>query len=175
MFHFLKREVETVFVHRFSNATMPITRLPINCGHYWVLNGVLIGYFVFHPLYTDPGYSDCEHAVYCGLFLLFEVLNAWTHIILRNLRPEGTKKRGIPVGAGFGFVSCANYWWEICAWVTFAVYSHALTSYIFLLASFYTLVNWAGDRHRRYLKEFDGKEGRPMYPRNRTSLVPFVL
>ncbi len=28
MFHFIKREYETVFVHRFSNATMPLRNLP---------------------------------------------------------------------------------------------------------------------------------------------------
>lgn len=35
LLHFIKREFETLFIHRFSNATMPIHRLPINCFHYW--------------------------------------------------------------------------------------------------------------------------------------------
>ncbi|ETW15332.1 hypothetical protein PFFVO_05626 [Plasmodium falciparum Vietnam Oak-Knoll (FVO)] len=35
LFHFIKREFESLFIHRFSNATMPIIRVPINCGHYW--------------------------------------------------------------------------------------------------------------------------------------------
>lgn len=51
LFHFLKREVESLFVHRFSNPTMPIARLPINCSHYWLLCGASIGYYLCHPKY----------------------------------------------------------------------------------------------------------------------------
>ena len=35
--HYLKREYETLFVHRFSLGYMPWTNLPKNCFHYWVL------------------------------------------------------------------------------------------------------------------------------------------
>lgn len=175
MFHFLKRELETIFVHRFSNATMPVTRLPINCGHYWGLNGLLIGYFLFHPLYQEPLRPPYLAEVLIFIFFISELLNMKTHLILRDLRPEGTKKRGIPEGAGFGWVSCANYFWEIVAWTAFAVFSQCLTSYIFLLMSFVTLVDWSKTRHRRYIKEFDGKDGRPLYPRNRKALLPFLL
>ena len=175
MFHFIKRELETVFVHRFSNATMPVTRLPINCGHYWGLNGLLIGYFLFHPLYQEPQRYEGMNWILAGVFLVAEGLNLQTHLILRDLRPQGTKKRGVPQGAGFGLVSCANYSWELVAWGAFAVLSQCFTSYLFLLVSFVTLVDWAKTRHRRYLKEFDGKEGRPLYPPGRKALIPFLL
>ena len=55
--HYLKRELETIFVHRFSNSTMPFKRIFINSGHYWVTCGTLIGYFFFHPKHTEPGLS----------------------------------------------------------------------------------------------------------------------
>ena len=45
--HFLKREWETVFVHRFSHGTMPLSNLFKNSFHYWVLSGVLLAYDVF--------------------------------------------------------------------------------------------------------------------------------
>lgn len=57
LFHYLKRELESVFVHRFSNGTMPFFNVFKNSFHYWVLSGVLIAYDVYRPSYTPPAYS----------------------------------------------------------------------------------------------------------------------
>ncbi|GJD08546.1 ABC transporter B family member 2 [Galdieria sulphuraria] len=51
LFHFGKRELETLFVHRFSHSTMPWKNLVKNCSYYWGF-AALIGYFLCHPLYT---------------------------------------------------------------------------------------------------------------------------
>lgn len=53
-FHFLKREYESVFVHRFSNSTMPLRNLFQNSFHYWVLSGLLIGYYLYSPGFISP-------------------------------------------------------------------------------------------------------------------------
>lgn len=81
LLHFLKREYETLFVHRFSNGTMPLYGLfrkyvflpaseafqrvshiifPIfadpnlfrSCAHYWILSGVALAYAVYGPTYA---------------------------------------------------------------------------------------------------------------------------
>jgi very-long-chain enoyl-CoA reductase len=44
-----------------------------------------------------------------------------------NLRKPGTKVRGIPNGNIYSLVSCANYTWELVAWLAFAVFTQALT------------------------------------------------
>lgn len=173
--HFIKRELESMFVHRFSSATMPFSKLPINCAYYWAFNSLLIGWFFFHPLYTEPDFSPLVKQVLVGSFVVFEVLNGITHLTLRNLRKLGTKERGIPTGFGFGLVSCANYFWEICAWGSFAVFSKTASAYLFFIASVAILTKWALERHYRYKKEFDGKEGRPLYPKGRKALIPFVI
>lgn len=160
MFHFLKREVETLFVHRFSNATMPIMRLPINCAHYWLLCGASVGYFLCHPKYRAP-YGDCRFVIYplATLFLVCEILNFRTHHILRQLRPRGTKARGIPQGCGFQWVSCANYMWETAAWSVFCVLTMCFTSYLFTVVAFGQMLIWALKKHKNYRTNF------PDYPR----------
>lgn len=54
--HFLKRELETLFVHVFSRNSMPFHRALINMFHYWILFGLLVGFELFHH-WTDPQYS----------------------------------------------------------------------------------------------------------------------
>ena len=50
-----------------------------------------------------------------------ELSNFHTHLTLRNLRPEGTRKRAIPQGYGFSLVSFPNYFFEIIGWTVIAV------------------------------------------------------
>ena len=46
--HFAKRELETIFVHKFSKGTMPIFNLFKNSGYYWGF-AFLVAYFVLSP------------------------------------------------------------------------------------------------------------------------------
>ncbi len=41
--HFMKRELETIFIHKFSRPTMPLSNLFKNCAYYWIF-GAVIGY-----------------------------------------------------------------------------------------------------------------------------------
>uniref|UniRef100_A0A0G4HUS2 Ubiquitin-like domain-containing protein n=1 Tax=Chromera velia CCMP2878 TaxID=1169474 RepID=A0A0G4HUS2_9ALVE len=172
LFHYVKRELETLFVHRFSNATMPITSLPKNCSHYWGLFAALVGYFLFHPRYKAPFSDDQTTEIYglAGLMLLFELLNLKTHLVLKNLRPPGTKVRGIPMGWGFQLVSCANYMWESAAWLTFCFLVQCLTCWIFLFIAFAQMSEWAVKKHANYKKEFGDK-----YPWMRSAIIPLIV
>ena len=49
--HFLKREFETIFIHKFSRPTMPLFNLFKNCAYYWTF-GSVIGISMF-ALYFD--------------------------------------------------------------------------------------------------------------------------
>jgi very-long-chain enoyl-CoA reductase len=85
--HYVKRELETLFVHRFSNDTMPFMNLFKNSFHYWFLFGFINMYFFLHPKYTPPTWaSEKVHIAIAILFAIFEFFNLMTHITLRNLR-----------------------------------------------------------------------------------------
>eukprot|EP01016_Furgasonia_blochmanni_P041870 TRINITY_DN549_c0_g1_i4.p1 TRINITY_DN549_c0_g1~~TRINITY_DN549_c0_g1_i4.p1 ORF type:complete len:240 (-),score=29.92 TRINITY_DN549_c0_g1_i4:180-899(-) len=190
--HFLKRELESIFVHIFSKGSIGLWLSFRNYIHYWMILGLGVG--IENNLYfKDPGYSKNFIYVLIGLFGVFEFLNLMCHITLRKLRtrrgeqyselkennkadttPEN-KKRGIPYGWGFDLVSCANYFWEVMIWLTFAVLSRSYSSYAFLFVASGIMAKWAKEKHTKYLKEFDGKEGRPKYPSGRKAIFPYLF
>ncbi|KAL7066901.1 3-oxo-5-alpha-steroid 4-dehydrogenase domain-containing protein [Cryptosporidium serpentis] len=169
LFHYIKREIETCFVHRFSIATMPIIRLPINCFHYWILFGIGVGYFVCHPRYIAPQYPPVVFYILTALMCIFEFLNFNSHLVLRKLRDRGTKKRGTPHGWGFNYISCANYFWETLAWISFCFIVNCATCWFYTMVAFGQMTQWALKKHRNYLREF------PDYPKTRKAIIPFIL
>ena len=96
------------------------------------------GNFLFlKPSYKPAVWVDETVSVMlAGFFIFFEILNLITHVVLRNLRRAGTNQRGIPQGWGFELVSCANYFWETLAWLTFAVFVQNWGAYLFLVMGF---------------------------------------
>lgn len=173
-FHYAKRLLETLFIHRFSHATMPIMNIFKNSAYYWGF-AAFVSYFVNHPLYTPPMLGDVQ--VYGGLafFALCELGNFSVHVALRNLRPPGTKERRIPYPTSnpltslFWFVSCPNYTYEVGAWAAFTFMTQCLPAGLFTLAGFYQMAVWALGKHRNYKKEFE------KYPKNRKAILPFIL
>jgi very-long-chain enoyl-CoA reductase len=168
--HYVKRELETIFVHRFSNDTMPLLNIFKNSTHYWVFFGAFTMYFLLHPLYTSPAWISEEMSfALTALFCIFEFMNFQCHMVLKNLRRPGTTERGIPKGWGFGLVSSANYFWEALCWLTFALQCHVLGGYFFLGLSFFQMLDWALKKHNRYKKDFKD------YPKGRKAMVPFII
>eukprot|EP01132_Coremiostelium_polycephalum_P011132 gene11132-13632_t len=170
--HYIKRLLETIFIHRFSHGTMPLSNLFKNCSYYWGCT-IMVSYFVNHPLFTEPP----KERVYLGLALwvIGELMNFVSHVQLRNLRPAGSTERRIPSGLLFDFVSCPNYTMEILAWIGFSIFTQTLTAMIFTALGAFQMWVWAVGKHRRYRREFDGQNGRLKYPSRRKILVPFLL
>ncbi|KAL8969169.1 MAG: hypothetical protein Q9197_004488, partial [Variospora fuerteventurae] len=102
--HFLKRELETLFVHRFSAATMPRFNLFKNSAHYWLLAGLNIAIFTYRPSSPAAGPSN-PYITWpsVALYVVGELGNLNSHLVLRSLRSsDGSTERGIPQGLGFG-------------------------------------------------------------------------
>ncbi|KAI9434238.1 3-oxo-5-alpha-steroid 4-dehydrogenase-domain-containing protein [Lactarius indigo] len=176
--HFAKRELETLFVHRFSHATMPLRNIFKNSFHYHILSGLFLAYPIYGPTYSaNSPYirgtlrSSPEFLWSCAAIWLFaELSNLSTHLTLRNLRPPGTRKRAIPHGYGFGLVSCPNYFFESVAWAAVAYMSGSWAAWLFWTVSTAQMMSWAAKKQRAYKKEF-GKD----YPRKRKAMFPFIF
>ncbi|KAF2708501.1 hypothetical protein K504DRAFT_477844 [Pleomassaria siparia CBS 279.74] len=155
--HFLKREYETIFVHRFSLASMPARNIFKNSAHYWIFSGINLAYWVYAP--SSPTASPSNPLItYAGLalFAIGEVCNLITHITLKGLRREGSTERGIPNGLGFNMVTCPNYMFETMAWVGIWLVSWSLCTGLFLVIALVQMMLWAKKKERRYRKEFKG-------------------
>ncbi|OJA13011.1 hypothetical protein AZE42_03532 [Rhizopogon vesiculosus] len=177
MLHFAKRELETLFVHRFSHATMPFMNIFKNSAHYHLGSGIALAYSIYSPVYgatspyirgtvrNDPLYIHAGAAIW----LFSEISNLVTHIQLRNLRPAGSRKRAIPQGYGFNLVSVPNYFFEFLGWLVITVLTGSYAAWVFLAISTYQMYVWAVKKHRAYRKEF-GSE----YPKDRKAMFPFI-
>ncbi|XP_023349566.1 very-long-chain enoyl-CoA reductase [Eurytemora carolleeae] len=146
---------------------MPITNLLKNCSYYWGF-AAYVAYHINHSLYTPPSTNQVQW------FSICEMGNFSIHLLLRNLRPEGSKVRKIPypnwnpLTSLFNFVSCPNYTYEIGAWISFTVMTQCLPAGIFTVAGAYQMIMWALGKHRNYRAEFKD------YPR-RKSIFPGIL
>jgi very-long-chain enoyl-CoA reductase len=170
MVHFIKRELETLFIHRFSAATMPAFNIFRNSAHYWLLSGLNMAYWIYIPTAAAAGESN-RYITVLGivLFLVGELGNLSNHITLRNLRSSGGTERGIPHGLGFGLVTCPNYMFEAIAWAGIALISWSLSTVIFAAAAIGQMAVWANKKESKYRREF-GEE----YQRKRYTMIPGV-
>ncbi|ORY34827.1 3-oxo-5-alpha-steroid 4-dehydrogenase-domain-containing protein [Naematelia encephala] len=173
--HFLKRFLESIFVHSFSRPTLPLAYVFRNSLYYWGVNGLLIGLTFYRPgnsasalkgtIYDDPRWIYG----WTTWILINEALNLYTHLHLASLRTPPGHPRKFPTGFGFGTVVCANYWFETLQVLgTVAITGGDPGSLVYLVISTYFMQLWAGQKYARYKKEFDPK----IFPGKRWKMFP---
>ncbi|KAF1633329.1 UNVERIFIED_CONTAM: Very-long-chain enoyl-CoA reductase, partial [Eudyptes pachyrhynchus] len=173
-FHYIKRLLETLFVHRFSHGTMPLRNIFKNCTYYWGF-AAWMAYYINHPLYTPPGECHPQGVPVSRPPQFCQLGNFSIHVALRNLRPAGSKTRKIPYPTRnpftwlFLLVSCPNYTYEVGSWIGFTIMTQCLPVALFSLVGFVQMAIWAQGKHRSYLREFRD------YPPLRSPIVPFLL
>lgn len=169
--HFVRRIAECLWVHRYANRRVPLSDGFGEYAYYWgfsAWNAWSLGANASAPM-------DLVGFFGVLLFVLGETGNSWAHLKLRALRQPNTLNRGIPYGGLFNWVSCANYTYEIIAWLGFAILTRQLAAWVYLVGVVLVLAGWAKKRQHRYHALFDGREGRLQYPRSRRALIPFVF
>lgn len=168
--HFIKREFETLFVHRFSNATMPARNIFKNSAHYWILAGANIAFWV-QKTGSPTASMNNPLIVYTGIafFIIGELGNLNAHLTLRGLRSSGGKERGIPKGLGFNLVTCPNYTFETLAWTGIWLVSWSLSTGLFIVVAVAQMYVWALKKESRLRKDFGDK-----YNKKRCVIFPFI-
>lgn len=168
LIHFSKRELETLFVHRFSTATMPAFNIFKNSTHYWCLSGFNMAYWIYRP--AAPAAQEGNlYITLLGLaaFVVGEAGNFLNHLTLRNLRSPGGTERGIPQGLGFSLVTCPNYMFEALAWTGMFLVSRSLSTALFAVVAMAQMGVWAKKKEAKYRREFGGK-----YQKKRYCMIP---
>jgi very-long-chain enoyl-CoA reductase len=168
--HFVKREFETLFVHKFSANTMPWFNIFKNSTHYWILSGVLSAYFLYSPTsLTATSPNKLFNAVGVALYVFAELNNAMVHLHLASLRSTGGTERKIPIGFNFSLVTCPNYMYEILAWLGVIIVSRNWAVCVFWLVSVAQMCTWAKGKEYAYRKEFGDK-----YKKKRYVMLPGI-
>jgi very-long-chain enoyl-CoA reductase len=164
--HFVKRELETFFVHKFSQPTMPLFNIFKNSTYYWSF-AAFIGYFLCHPQYTAPAHGLGTLAV--GGWAASELMNFLVHFQLSRMRKDpNDKSRKAPRGGFFNLCSCPNYFFEVLGWVFFSLGTNIAMSWAFTFAGLVQMTEWALKKHRAYVKaEPDLKR--------RKAIIPFLI
>jgi len=130
---------------------------------------------VYGPWYSKKALEGTQRAnsqflaACAGVWLVAELLNLQAHLTVRNLRPAGSKTRGIPRGGLFELVSFPNYFAESIAWAAVAVMTQSPFAFLFLIVSTAQMAAWAAKKHKAYKKEFGAS-----YPQ-RKAMFPFIF
>jgi very-long-chain enoyl-CoA reductase len=154
--HFLKRELETLFLHKFSANTMPARKIFWNSAFYWGLAGLCGGYDIYAPR-SFAARDTLGPLDYLGLVMIVfgEVCTFIVHVHLAGLRRPGTTERGIPSCIGSSLVTCPNYMFEVIAWVGVMLMCRSWGVAAFM---------WVGIAHMRDWSKGKEKTLRQMFP-----------
>ena len=169
--HFLKRTAESAWLHRSGKTGVKWRDAILVYGYYWGF-GFWIASAVCSNFLSPPG-TSCI-AVGVAVFVVSEIGNFRSHLILRRLRSGKTMERRIPHGFLFEYVSCPHYFFEIMSWVGFTLATGFFSAAVFTVVGAVILTIWAHQRHQAYKHEFDGREGKPVYPPMRKAIFPFL-
>ncbi|KAI8630986.1 3-oxo-5-alpha-steroid 4-dehydrogenase-domain-containing protein [Xylariaceae sp. FL1651] len=174
MAHFVKRELEVLFVHKFSANTMPAAFIVRNSFFYWVFAGLLGAleiYAPFSPAARAGGLlSSPLNILGLALYVVGELCNANVHWYLSTLRKPGETARKIPNGLGFNLVTCPNYMFEIIAWIGVILVTRSPSLVVFITIGSYFMYIWAWGKEKAYRRQFGDK-----YKKKRSVMLPGLL
>ncbi len=170
VFHFARRTVESLVVHRYGGRWIPPSDYLLEYLYYWGF-----GFWIAKGLDDGGEISSIRLVVGLVIFAIGQVGNTWAHLKLRSMRPSsGIKEKAFPEGGLFSLVACPHYLFEIVTWAGFALAANTWGALAYFVLATGILASYARERHQNYREKFDGKDGRPLYPASRRALIPGI-
>ncbi|CAN6465109.1 unnamed protein product [Victoria cruziana] len=165
VFHFLKRILEVLLVHRYSGGMEVKTACTISLSY--ALSSFLMVYYQR----LGQGVADPAIDLKWGgvvLFLVGEAGNFYHHYLLARLRKEDGGYQ-IPTGGLFSLVVCPHYLFEIMVFVGIAFVSQTSYAFSFALFVFAHLMGRSYSTRRWYVAKFED------FPTRVKALIPFLF
>jgi very-long-chain enoyl-CoA reductase len=162
--HFAKRELETIFLHKFAANTMPASLIIRNSAFYWLVAG-LVGAIDIYAPQSLSARPEIELLDYVGivLYLYGEVCNYIVHAHLASLRSRGGTEKGIPTCIGSSLVTCPNYMFEIIAWFGIILICRSWAIIIFLTVGCMYMRAWSRGKEKALRQIFGDKYKKKKY------------
>jgi len=153
--HYIKRIFESIYIHKFSKNTMPITNLFKNCIYYW-MTSIYLSYTTITYNYNIFNINIFIKYIIIFLWFISQILNFNCHYIQSYSRKNNEY---VLLNNGlFKYVCCPNYSTEIFCWFCFALlsdnYYTFLTRITFMSIGFIQMYIWAKKKHIRNKKLF---------------------
>jgi very-long-chain enoyl-CoA reductase len=169
--HFLKREFETIFVHKFSASTMPARNIVRNSAFYWGMAGLLCALDIYAPGNLSAR-DELVPLDYLGLalFAVGETGNWMVHQHLAGLRKPGGTEKGIPNCIGSSLVTSPNYMFEVLAWVGVILISRSWAVVLFICTGVVYMRSWSRGKEKALRNEFGDR-----YKKKRYTMLPGLI
>ena len=161
--HFAKRLAETLFVHKFSKGTMPLTNLFKNCGYYGGAAALVAWDVSRRGPYSAQlvklfAQLSTKTKVFVGAWALCEVLNLYTHLHLASLRSDGSREAKIPTAWPFRRVCSPNYSFEIGSWICYSLATRSPAAWAFTALGALQMGIWSKQKLKRYKRKFKDED-----------------
>ncbi|KAL2526073.1 3-oxo-5-alpha-steroid 4-dehydrogenase family protein [Abeliophyllum distichum] len=165
-FHFLKRDLEVLFLHKFSGFMVLDSVIIISVSYFTAAASMI--YLQHLTLGFREPLVDLK---YLGLLLFVVGIcgNFYHHYLLSKLREKNEKGYQIPRGGLFSMVICPHYLFEIIVFLGISLISQTPFSYSTAIGIALYLVTRSYATRKWYLSKFEN------FPKNVKALVPYVF
>ncbi|OIV90621.1 hypothetical protein TanjilG_01702 [Lupinus angustifolius] len=164
--HYLKRDFEVLFVHKYSGSMLLDSAFTITFSYFSSAATMIYAQHLTHEL-PEPSIN----LLYPGivLFLVGIIGNFYHHYVLSKLRGKGEKEYKIPKGGFFNLVICPHYLFELIGWYGVSLICQTLYSFSFSIGSTFYLLGRSYATRKWYVSKFED------FPNGVKAIIPFVF